>query len=730
MADPNYGKPITSQQVNLAKAQRDAVLRRSQSPTNKPGNPVINQQDLIARYGARPRDYLKDPIGTWKRDASDFYSFIPSLQRRLFGGSQQQELNQKQAIDRYLNFSKTPQKYLIPEKATGNQLKKRYQEYKQDAQRAIAAGQQGVQQPTYSKFLAFNTPDTEKERIQAGTNTDILPIMAARLQVYKKRNQLTQLIKNAPDQMTRRVAHQQLLQLGKAKEEIDQQYDNLRPIDKFRYYFTPMGTTALAAPVVAKMAPSMLAFQGVRRYVTSPAANKITGAITAEDVALGNAMVTGNTYLLSPQLKAKLKEKQTQLGLPELDNNPANRQLWALQGKKLLDRAGTWKKGGQVVADLIPMALSPQRMLEHGIRAGWRTGTRYGVKKGLQAVPTALKHGIKKSVTSPGIVGGVQGTASFGLGGTPSVSAQHQVINGQAPVQQYKQQLEQQGIAATPENVIALHKATKAQQDALESSLNGKMGDFAVKLGEPWIRSAVDKEIKDRLAFAGLSEQDMEKNFPQFIRKQQAAQQDPMKQIMFQKWRQSPQSREFVKKQLSQLKPQQYRQLFNLNKKRAQKQGAYLPSKIAQDNNDWLTAVGMQAAMDNYKKDLAEQNFDKFFSNMQQWMPLVNDIGGAEEGSALKQATKKAVWAHVKKNPFSINKAMSLWALSNGYNSLGSFLGSNGAFYGTLVGLPLTIALVSSLFGGSRQVQQQAPRQYQPVAYAPRGITERGLIVG
>ena len=77
---------------------------------------------------------------------------------------------------------------------------------------------------------------------------------------------------------------------------------------------------------------------------------------------------------------------------------------------------------------------------------------------------------------------------------------------------------------------------------------------------------------------------------------------------------------------------------------------------------------------------------------------------------------------------------MSLWALSNGYDNLGSFLGSNGAFYGTLIGLPLTIALMSSLFGGGKQapaqVPQQAPQQYQPMAYAPRGITERGLIVG
>ena len=82
---------------------------------------------------------------------------------------------------------------------------------------------------------------------------------------------------------------------------------------------------------------------------------------------------------------------------------------------------------------------------------------------------------------------------------------------------------------------------------------------------------------------------------------------------------------------------------------------------------------------------------------------------------------------------------MSIWAMSNGFNSLGDFLGSNGAFYGTLagigIGLPLTISLIKSLFGGGKpqpqQYMQQAPMQgYQPLAYAPRGITERGLIVG
>ena len=91
----------------------------------------------------------------------------------------------------------------------------------------------------------------------------------------------------------------------------------------------------------------------------------------------------------------------------------------------------------------------------------------------------------------------------------------------------------------------------------------------------------------------------------------------------------------------------------------------------------------------------------------------------------------------MKKNPFFINKAMSIWAMFNGFNSLADFLGSNGAFYGTLgaigIGLPLTISLIKSLFGGSKSPQavQQAPMQdYQPMAYAPRGITERGLIVG
>ena len=92
----------------------------------------------------------------------------------------------------------------------------------------------------------------------------------------------------------------------------------------------------------------------------------------------------------------------------------------------------------------------------------------------------------------------------------------------------------------------------------------------------------------------------------------------------------------------------------------------------------------------------------------------------------------------MKKNPFFINKAMSIWAMSNGFNSLADFLGSNGAFYGTIgaigIGLPLTISLIKSLFGGSSNPQQpvqQAPLQgYQPLAYAPRGITERGLIVG
>ena len=89
-------------------------------------------------------------------------------------------------------------------------------------------------------------------------------------------------------------------------------------------------------------------------------------------------------------------------------------------------------------------------------------------------------------------------------------------------------------------------------------------------------------------------------------------------------------------------------------------------------------------------------------------------------------------------NPLFVNKAMGLWAEFNGYPNLAKFLSDNFSFYGTLgaigIGLPLTISLIKSLFGGGStppQSVQQVPMQgYQPLAYAPKGITERGLIVG
>lgn len=82
---------------------------------------------------------------------------------------------------------------------------------------------------------------------------------------------------------------------------------------------------------------------------------------------------------------------------------------------------------------------------------------------------------------------------------------------------------------------------------------------------------------------------------------------------------------------------------------------------------------------------------------------------------------------------------MSLWAMSEGYADLADFLGNSGAFYGSIaalgIGLPLTISLLRSLFGGGssgqRAPQQYAQQGYQPMAYAPQAnIAAGGLVVG
>lgn len=137
-----------------------------------------------------------------------------------------------------------------------------------------------------------------------------------------------------------------------------------------------------------------------------------------------------------------------------------------------------------------------------------------------------------------------------------------------------------------------------------------------------------------------------------------------------------------------------------------------------------------------------QEDNDKVYNTLKSYIPLVKILEGfgSAKDPRVKQLEKRVrslIGTRMTKNPLFVNKAMGLWAQFNGHPDLASFLSSNGAFYGTLatvgIGLPLTISLMSSLFGGSKQQQpvQQAPMQgYQPMAYAPRGITERGLVVG
>ena len=592
-----------------------------------------------------------------------------------------------------------------PQQRTYSQLyREKYKNWKADAEK------QGYKaDPKY--WLYMSQHPGEKQKLQSGTNTDILPIMQGRLQVWNTRRQLQDALKNAPDDATRKQLHQQLLQLGQYKQQLDEQYKNLPAIDKYRYYTSPMAVAA-ALPAAATLSVTPAGAKAIGSMVTygmAPTlAQKGVQHIRKGDNTIARAFMGSDLQSIPQEYKGLLQEYQQKYNLPAFD--PNNENIVKQYQKAGLDIQNTTSK-----------------------YSDW-------AQRGIQAGSWVLPFAKTRSLAGK-LFGGVMGGKQLFTPSETNKSIQKAVLTNDfrnAPVtaQQYeavKKQLEQQGITPSVKNVVSALYNRKTEQDVASSWAPSLYNIPGVK---SWMKSKTESGIQDSLKqlqeFGSLSPQEQQKALPKLLQQMRGFYKDSTSQAAALAYLDDPDNQQALTGMFDKMSPQQLSSLMNGYTALSEKGPKSLPASVTLIGNALQNAAQNSAAA-RFQKGLSQQDPQKFEAHMKEWLPLFSKFKGQDgKYDALKDKAHKAVWEHVKKNPLFINKAMSFWAMQNGYNNLASFLGSNGAFYGTLVGLPLTIALVSSLFGGSKQAPQQVPQQqyYQPMAYAPRGITERGLIVG
>ena len=488
------------------------------------------------------------------------------------------------------------------------------------------------------------------------------------------------------------------------------------PADQQISYFSTMAApaavtagAAVATPYIAKAAPWLtknMLLPGIGYSIGDQIAQPITDYYNKDLRAVADALTTRDISNLTKPQQVILDNLRKQYHLGDAPDI-----LWDAAAKSLYNKAGHNQRIGKTLMST-GISMIP-------------TGKGYSFIKQLPLTPVYgyLNYkGVKPSTTAAQDV--LQGNISDeDMAQMQAIADAHEV-----PLTR-KVQAQLQNMARTKER----------QQGLLQNGISLVTGS---KWGQNVTHGGIQNSINQMVNFGGMDPKQQKETLPGLLQNMRNLASTPWKLNALAAYTDNKDNMQRLVKSFDKYNPQQLGNLYDAVKQIQKQNNGLVPPQL-QKLQAMLQQAAQTSAVTKYSAGLSQTDPQKFQAHMKSWMPLFHKVTSQNQGASqqfkdLRDKTQKAVWGHVKKNPFFINKAMSIWAMSNGFNSLADFLGSNGAFYGTLgaigIGLPLTISLIKSLFrGGSKpqQVVQQAPMQgYQPLAYAPRGITERGLIVG
>ena len=604
----------------------------------------------------------------------------------------------------------------------------------------------------------------EYNRIQQGTNTEITPYLMATNKYTGIGGQIKDLnkaIANAPSYQRKKQLLAERDALFKTREQLDTYYQNLSDFDKWRIKAAKV-SGALALPGAA-----ILTAQGLPYMLTTgalqPVAKKIGRSFYKPETNISKAFSTGQISKLSDSDLQLAQRYKKQFKLPEnYSQAPDAYHKAALQLMRRRERtAAQTDNVKDFLAALYPgntVLTAGRAALKHGASQGMRRFlTNRAKKEVLRNIPNATAYlglsqafgsgdpqiPVEVAAANPGYQGRIQDNNSTAWNVANKATAG--MLEGMAnKIKDYlgvyrKPQVSAQDLALARKQLPASASTDAVIAQAQKNNYNNSVQQFRRKLTaaerqeqHPRILSEMQTLVKNIKGLQNLPQNQRAEKLKTLMDKPLSAK---VAAILLDSM-DDPQLQDHVSSTLAS-DPFVLSQLIDMSGNKKGISSDVLTGTVAK-----LIPSVAEKTTDNYAAGL-EKAEDKF-QYIKSYMPLFNKFkklsGGQESqiSNHIQEITSKVVWDQVKRNPLNLNKAMSLWAMSEGYNDLADFLGNSGAFYGSIaalgIGLPLTISLLRSLFGGgfSRQPapQQYAQQGYQAMAYAPKGITERGLVVG
>ena len=576
----------------------------------------------------------------------------------------------------------------------------------QHARLQPAGGRTGVQQG--SQFLGNSAMQSSGVEADAGG----LPPGTA----YQTGLVQTILQKLSPSKKKKSNIGDQAFKAAKRNQEILKSVPNLPKDHQVAFWSTLATPTVFTAAGAGSPLVRSLAGNDAGYRALDYGSKLMADIHTSNKRQLLNALYTGNLAGLTQQQREHLEQTYH---LPAWNQqDPVIKDMWVSAGNR------QWEQikdiyGNYALATYFAGALAP------------------GVASKTKAVQR-LAPGIKPQWVKRGITGIAD---RFTMHAPPDSPIEKRVANGELPKQtlmQVQELLKAQGIPATNQNIIQTIKLIKQMS---EPSTAGKSGLVQSIAG--WVAPRViQRTLQDYQGYGALSPEQQEIKRNEIIRSFNDFKGSKFKQEALRTFVSDPKNRQVLRRIFDKYNATQLGNIKDNMQSLSQFISPVISDQI-QETQKLLRGIAEQSALTRFRTGLRQKDPNKFQQNMKQWLPLFSRAGGEGNYAQIKDQARKAVWQQVKRNPLFINKALSFWALQNGYSKLHQFLADNGAFYGTVaglgIGLPLTIALMTSLFSNKDQDEQeqrkkkeaQARRRRYQMAYAPqKNVTDRRLIVG
>ena len=498
--------------------------------------------------------------------------------------------------------------------------------------------------------------------------------------------------------------------------------------------------------------------------------NLIARNLNNYKVNVARALAQGDqSYLKTDKEKQLFQDIVNQQGLGTYNpEDPASYEKWQHAGLQLMD---DYRKDVGNVTRLsnVPLLLMPGKLNKvfgaiglmtggaGGSKASWQLAHTPGAQVGQSMTETSMQDLVQSDPRWALLQGSTLGrfiahpvAQRVGLLPSSSMHAAAQRLNNFAAQNGAPLSEDARTTPQMRQELGAMSNQIKqnAEPGILQKGVNLVAGTFGKTVGKPLVQDAMMQNVQlfRQLGQAQTPEekekilQQLRQKSRQFLNPNEGGIVQGAKRHVFKTFMQDPKSRqETIQKFVNGYSPEQKAAVIRGYKIALQDpsyaQTAGTMSKGMQQNVGKFVGQLTQAQQGHFMQGLKEAK--DVWSYLDSYGGIMDELknGTISQDSPVYKSVKTAIFDDLKKRPWNVNKAMGFMARTKGYKSFADMLSNSGLFYGGLaaltVGLPLTVSLISSLFGGKKEQPQVVINNNAGMpTYKSKGITQRGIAYG